>query len=299
MTDAKDPVVGDSFKMGFRFQNYWGTSIATAFFFAEIGAGLFLLSLYLGNLLGMVLGLLVEGLLKPYFHLAHMGSPKRVLRALSRPDRAWISRGSLGFGLMMAGGVVSVGAHPAVLNLSHPIVMGAAVVGAVGALIVMVYQGLAMMDSRAIALWTSPFLPIISFCYSITSGCLVLLALGWAGLDAPHRELLRDAAMITLILDAVMIGGIILTARNRSPGGAFSADLLVSGPYARLFHGLVLVVGLLVPLILLAAAGHWHFVTVLAALAMLVGFYTFRWLMLRAGVYEPVGRGLLESLNLG
>ena len=50
---------GDSFRLGFRFQRHWDVSMASAFFCGEVGAGLFLVSMLLGHLAGMVAGLIV------------------------------------------------------------------------------------------------------------------------------------------------------------------------------------------------------------------------------------------------
>ena len=65
--------------------------MAVAFFAAEVGTGLFLVSYYFDLMLGMILGVALAGTLKPYFHLAHMGVPGKSIRALLRPDRSWIS----------------------------------------------------------------------------------------------------------------------------------------------------------------------------------------------------------------
>jgi len=70
--------------------------MASAFFFGELGAGLFFVSLLLESAQGMLAGLLITGLLKTYFHLSHMGVPKKSWRAILRPDRSWISRGLIG-----------------------------------------------------------------------------------------------------------------------------------------------------------------------------------------------------------
>ncbi len=76
---------GDSFVLGYRFQSYWDFHMATAFFFGELGAGLFLVSLYFGFVPGMVLGLLCTGVGKPYYHMSHMGVPMKSWRAIMRP----------------------------------------------------------------------------------------------------------------------------------------------------------------------------------------------------------------------
>ena len=73
---------GDTLRVGYRFQRYWDNSMAAAFFCAELGAGLYFVSLLHEITLGMILGLVLVSTGKPYFHLAHMGVPMRSWRAL-------------------------------------------------------------------------------------------------------------------------------------------------------------------------------------------------------------------------
>lgn len=101
LTPKDTRLVGNSFKLGYRFQNYWGNSMAVAFFSAEVGTGLFLVSYVHDLIVGMILGLALAGTLKPYFHLAHMGVPQKSIRALFRPDRSWISRGAIAIGFFI------------------------------------------------------------------------------------------------------------------------------------------------------------------------------------------------------
>ena len=99
---------GDSFQLGYRFQSYWDFHMATAFFFGELGAGLFLVSLYYGFVPGMVAGLLCTGVGKPYYHMSHMGVPMKSWRAILRPDRSWISRGLISIVIFVPCGALVV-----------------------------------------------------------------------------------------------------------------------------------------------------------------------------------------------
>ena len=69
--------------------------MATAFFFGEIGAGLFLVSLAFDSLTGMTLGVLCTAVGKTTGHMLHLGQPLRAWRAIFRIDRSWVSRGLL------------------------------------------------------------------------------------------------------------------------------------------------------------------------------------------------------------
>ncbi|MBK6553698.1 MAG: hypothetical protein IPP18_01600 [Rhodocyclaceae bacterium] len=301
MMQTSKPLVGNSFKLGYRFQRYWDTSMAIAFFSAEVGAGLFLVSFFLDYVPGMIVGLLIAGTLKPYFHLAHMGVPQKSWRAILRPDRSWISRGALAVALMIGCGVVyllerTYGVGSAV-GLG-PAVMTAVGYGAViGALVVVFYQGLAMAHSESFTLWANPLVPLSSGCYAFTAGSLLALVIGAQSISAEHLGMLRGFSVILLLIDVCVIAGILVLARNKSPGGAFSVSLLLNGEYASLFRYVVIFLGLLVPLVLLLVSQ--HFVAVLfAALSMLSGFFCYRVLIFKAAVFEPITHDLAGSIGL-
>jgi DMSO reductase anchor subunit len=147
MTDPG--IVGDDFKRGFRLQSEWSWSMATAFFFGEIGAGLFVVSLWLDFLPGMASGVLLTAVGKTTGHMLHLGQPLRAWRAIFRLKRSWISRGLLaiilftGFGIayILCRADLTFGLFPKALA---PAYAGIALAAAV---VVAIYQGLAMSHS--------------------------------------------------------------------------------------------------------------------------------------------------------
>lgn len=302
MTQTNARLVGNSFRMGYRFQRYWDTPVALAFFFAEAGAGLFLVSFYFDLIVGMIVGVILVGTLKPYFHLGHMGVPKKSLRALRRPDRSWISRGALAIGLFVGFGVLylidrAFGASSA-FGMSPLVGELIGYFAVVAALIVMCYQGLAMADSESFTLWASAFLPLSSFFYALTAGVLLVLVMGWNVLDEESRSIASDAARILLAIDLLVVCGLLLRAYHHSEGGKFSVRLLTRDEYAGWFVGVVLLLGLVLPLgILLTLPVSW--VSMLSsALMMLAGFVAFRILMFKAAVFEPIMHDLAASIGL-
>ncbi|MFA7281003.1 MAG: hypothetical protein WC100_12995 [Sterolibacterium sp.] len=302
MIQTSTGLVGNSFKLGYRFQRYWDTSMAIAFFSAEVGTGLFLVSFYFDLLSGMILGLAITGTLKPYFHLAHMGVPDRSWRAILRPDRSWISRGAISIGLLIGFGALHIINRSFGLEatLGLPAAAGQAIayLAVAGALVVMCYQGMAMSDSEAFTLWASPLVPVASFCYALTAGVLATLAVGWGVLSEGQRATLSTVALTMLLIDLAVVLGILLHARGKSKGGAFSVELLVRGEFAASFRNQVVILGLVLPVALLAVAGSVRLVELFALLAMLIGFFFFRTLMFKAAVFEPITHDLAGSIGL-
>jgi len=282
---------GDTLRSGYRFQRHWDNSMAYAFIFAELGAGIFFVSLLMNSLFGMIVGLALVSTGKPYFHLAHMGVPSRSWRAILRPDRSWISRGLLGLGAMIGTGSLYV------IALAFGEKLGLApdsgLVGLVGllkvasaafAVVVMSYQGFAMSHSTAISIWNSAIIPMASLLYS--------LALGVAGamifLPSAQAAGLVDIELLLLLGLAVMHTMLLHGGWHGSPGARTSVELLLQTDYSKWFWGLVIATGIVLPALILWIAPESRILAIVSGLAMLGGFCTWRVLIFKIGVFEPI-----------
>lgn len=286
MSQAESGMVGDSFKLGYRFQKFWDRSMATAFFFGELGGGLFLVSLYFNFVPGMILGLISTGIGKPYFHITHMGVPFKSWRAILRPDRSWISRGLLSIMTFIPMGTLVV--LDTYFDWSQGGMLGSLVqlLAIAAALVVITYQGFAMSHSSAFALWNTGLMPISSMIYALTVGTFVALAVGWEALGENTVQV-ASLAMILLVALFGVIMSLMHASYHGTKGGRQSVELLTKTLFAKLFLPLVLGAGIIVPLLLM-----WFFrgnmiVAIVSAILVLVGFYTYRVLMFKAAVYEP------------
>lgn len=297
---AKDQptIVGDSFVLGYRFQRYWNASMASAFFFGELGAGLFIVSMFYGVVPGMVGGLIATGILKPYFHLSHMGVPAKSWRAIMRPDRSWISRGMISIGIFVIfGGAYVLLQTGAVLNLQMDAFGGEAAVlpqiiktiAVLAALVVMLYHGFAISHSTAISLWSTGLMPIVSVSYAFLSGAVVTRALGAnMGGDTAALPSLQILCLLLLAGNALVLFSLMYAALNGPPGARVSMQLLLQGQYAKLFVPLVIGVGLALPLVLLLWVPANAVTSMIVTAAVLVGYYAFRTYIFKAGVYDPI-----------
>jgi len=296
MASRDFPIVGDSLALGFRFQRHWDDSMAAAFFFGELGAGIFLAGALYGSALTMIVGVLVTAVLKTYFHLAHMGVPGRAWRAILRPDRSWISRGFIsiivftgsallhilltGFGL--AEHLGAAGAQLAAV---------AKVVSILVAIVVMTYHGFAIADSTSISFWNTGLMPVSSLIYSALGGVVVSLVLAPAAtanrdgmLPAGH-----NAATLLVVVAAIALLALLNGANRGSPGARKSLQLLIKdGPYVKWFYGAVLLAGLILPFALLTLAPPSFATHLLVALGVLGGYYGFRVLVFKVGLYDPI-----------
>jgi len=260
--------------------------MATAFFFGELGAGLFLISLYFGFVPGMVLGLLCTGVGKPYYHMSHMGVPMKSWRAILRPDRSWISRGLMGIVVFVPCGALVV--LDALFGWSGGGMLGKLVqfVAVAAALLVMTYQGFAMSHSSAIALWNSGLMPVASLVYALTSGAAVTLALNlfFKGID----PLLISNVLIALVgVTLLVLLSLLHATYHGTVGARQSLELLTRGRFAKPFLSVVFGAGVVLPILALWFFGASTIMGLLAAVGVVAGFYAFRLLIFKAGVFEP------------
>jgi formate-dependent nitrite reductase membrane component NrfD len=290
MSIADKVFSGDTLRVGYRFQRYWDNSMAYAFFCAEVGAGLYFVSLLLDSLVGMAVGFVVVSTGKPYFHLAHMGVPMKSWRAMLRPDRSWISRGVwLLAGLMGSGFLYLVAlffGEQLGIGSDSVLLWMLKIASAASALGVMTYQGFAMSHSSAISIWNSAIMPMASLLYSLTLGLAVARAL----LPATQAAGLTDTLLLLLLGLAVMHLMLLHGGWHGSPGARTSVELLLQSLYARWFWGLVAAVGIILPALALYVGPASGMAAVVPAVAILAGFMAWRILIFKIGVYEPIMR---------
>ncbi len=159
-------------------------------------------------------------------------------------------------------------------------------VAVAASLLVMTYQGFAMSHSSAIALWNTGLMPVASLVYSLTSGAAVTLALNlfFNGID----PLLLSNVLIVLVTATLLVLLSLLHATYHGTVGARqSLELLIRGRFAKPFLLLVFGAGVVLPILAL-----WFFSAstisgLLAAVGVVAGFFAFRLLIFKAGVFEP------------
>lgn len=282
--------VGRTFKSGYRFQRYWDTPMATAFFFGETGAGLFIVSMLLNFLPGIILGLLITGVGKTFFHLSHMGVPAKSWRAMLRPDRSWISRGLwgiiffVGFGSLHVLGQIS-GLVPEIL------LQPAYLLGMAGAMVVVVYQGFAMSHSSAIALWSTGLMPVSSMLYGLLAGTslvMALNALGFAVVDESQLAMVSTVQTIFLVAVLLTLLSLLHGAKHGSKGAQQSYEILTKDFLSRPFLYGVIGVGIVLPFLILMFVPANFIMTLIAVGGIMAGFYLYRVLILKAGVLDPI-----------
>lgn len=299
MATREFPIVGDNLALGYRLQRHWDQSMANAFFFGELGAGIFLAGFLYGSTVAMIVGVLTTAILKTYFHTSHMGVPGRAWRAILRPDRSWISRGFIAIICFVGAALLYIGLERLGLLAALGLADSAFAVGLLwllkiaavaAALVVMVYHGFAIADSSAIAFWNTGMMPISSFSYSFLGGLVVTMNIDpSAGATATGlMPPIHSAVLILLVLTTLILLALLQAANRGAPGAKKSMKLLLQeGPYVKWFYGLVVAAGLLLPFLLLIVQDS-RLGDLLIAAGVLVGYFIFRSLVFKVGMYDPI-----------
>ena len=107
------------------------------------------------------------------------------------------------------------------------------------------------------------------------------------GDEPPERrtvDALIRADLMFLAVELVLLGLLVVNLQTSSASHVAAAALIVSGPYAWAFWGVIIALGILVPLALQGLElGHRIPHTVVPALLVLVGGFALRWVMVNAG----------------
>jgi protein NrfD len=177
-----------------------------------------------------------------------------------------------------------------------------------------IYTGILLNTMVARPLWNSAILAPLFLFSGLSAGAAVvhLASVLFAGRTAPQgliggalasmiqplgpqapekktADSLIRADLAFLAIELVLIGLLLLNLHTSSASHAVAASLLTSGPYALPFWGVVVGLGLLLPIAWQALelsnrVAH----TVMPALLVLVGGFTLRWVMVNAGQMSQI-----------
>jgi len=268
-----------------------GILLWLAFFFIELGAGMFFVSSFFNNLWGLFIGWLICAVLGGGCHLLYLGHPFRFWRMLisSGWKTSWISRGLYFVTLFLILGAV----HIALVFWTSPTIP-LVVVADIFAFLVIIYGGFAMNYVNGIALWNTALLPILYVVSGIWGGAELMLAsalaTGETGLGITVEEWIR----ILLIGFIVILAVYLVSVRYGLPAGGVSVGEIVRGRWALLFWIVVVLLGIVLPAVVIIMsflAGLEATPVALLYVAILCGLLgdlATRYVILRCGYYHPV-----------
>ena len=284
------------FMVSYTPQRQWiekgGIKLWLAFFFIELGAGMFLIASLVDSLPAMLAGWLLCALLGGGLHLLYLGKPLRFWRMMisSGWKTSWISRGLFFVMLFLLFGL----AHMVFRSL--PLLIAADLF----AFLTVIYGGFAMNSVNGIPLWNTALLPILYVMSGLWGGAEVTLGIALGSGEMGVGTTVESWIRLLLLGFIFLIPVYLMSVRYTSVTGQVSVRYMVRSEGSLLFWLAVVVLGMVIPLIAVITS----FVTGLegtsvaflyvAVLSGLIGDLSLRYLILKGGLYGP----LIASSNL-
>lgn len=265
-----------------------GVYLWLAFFFSEIGAGIYFLSLFSNYRTGFVLGWLMTLVLGGLIHMRYLGNPGRVLRIFTKPRTSELARGMWVILIFVVLGFFQIlpwlfsGLPWTGFNFMYKIIMGIVC-------ILLIMHGFATMNViRALPSWSSTMILPLSIISGIWVGSqFVEFFMILSKADVAAFEMWsRVFFFVYLCFFLLYIWG----THHISDTAHFSMNELLKGNYAQLFYFGVVVVGLLVPLLLtlIIWANVNVFLIFFRLVFVFVGDLLLRYTIMKSAYYTPL-----------
>jgi len=265
-----------------------GNFIAFAFFLGGISGGLYLVSAYFDNLLGMFIAFLLAACMGLSYML-HLTHPMRFWRMLMRPGTSWIARGFIFIFLFLGFTVLQLIFSQWVPD-AKAIITTLKVLAGIFAFAQSIYTGFAVSYVSAIKIWNTAIVPVLFVTCGLTGGLAILLAV-MIGQDSTQITPLENIIRVVLIALAVIIGVYLWNTTYSSVSARDAIKRLVGGTLAPLFWIGVFLFGIIIPVAISVAtyfAEASSALMITAVVSEIVGGLALRFAILKAGMYTPL-----------
>jgi sulfite dehydrogenase (quinone) subunit SoeC len=268
-----------------------GVKLWLAFFFIELGAGMFFVASFFDNLPAMGAGWFLCAVLGGGFHLLYLGKPFRFWRMMfsSGWRTSWISRGLIFVTLFLVLAFIHM------LLLQDGVRSTALIAAAnIFAFLTIIYGGFAMNYVNGIPLWNTALLPVLYAVSGLLGGAEVTLGIALGSGAVGIGPAVEEWSRILLIGFLFLIPVYLVSVRYTSSTGQISVRYMLQGKWSALFWVGVAVLGMAIPLaavIVTSATGLQGGGTgflYAAILSGLLGDLAMRYLLLRCGIYSPL-----------
>jgi formate-dependent nitrite reductase membrane component NrfD len=268
-----------------------GILLWLAFFFIELGAGMFFVSSFYSDRWASLAGWLVCGVLGGGTHLLYLGHPTRFWRMLisSGWKKSWISRGLFFVSLFLLLGAVHISLMFADVEIM-PLILAADAF----AFLTIIYGGFAMNYVNSIPLWNTALLPILYVVSGLWGGAEVTLAMSLAAGVEDIGPSVEEWIRILLMGFILILVVYLISVRYGSKAGEVSAKEIAFGRWAPLFWVVVVALGIAMPVavVILSFSVGLESTPIpliyIAVLCGLLGDLATRYLILRVGYYHPI-----------
>ena len=264
-----------------------GNFIAFAFFLGGISGGLYLVSAYFDNLLGMFVAFLLAACMG-LSYMMHLTHPMRFWRMLMKPGTSWIARGFIFIFLFLGFTVIQLILSQWVSSATTAITVFKVLAG-IFAFAQSIYTGFAVSYVSAIKIWNTAIVPVLFVTCGLTGGLAILLGImmGQGGDIVALENVIR----VVLIALAIIIGVYLWNTTYSSVSARDAIKRLVGGTLAPLFWVGVFLFGIIVPVAISVITYFTEAPSALmitAVVSEIIGGLALRFAILKAGMYTPL-----------
>ena len=267
-----------------------GMLLWLAFFFIELGAGMFLVSSIFADVICTLIGWLICAVLGGGLHFLYLGHPFRFYRMFFRFRTSWISRGLLFVSAFLFLGAV----HMALWAAGEPSLVLLVVTDVLGFLTI-IYGGFAMSCVQGIPLWNTALLPLLYVVAGLWGGAALTMAVVSAAGASPEAGLhIEELIRILMVAFLIFLPTYLISARYGLSAGKVAVREIVIGRWWPLFWIVVVLFGLLFPLGVVISSLTAGLEATPASLMNgaiffeLIGDLALRYLILKNGFYNPL-----------
>ncbi len=261
-----------------------GIFLWLAFFFSEIGAGLYFVSLFYEFKAGLILGWLITLVLGGVIHILYLGNPLRAWRMIMKPNTSELSRGIWIIGIFAALGflqIVTTGSFNVVFNTIMGILC-----------LLIISHGFATMNViRALPAWSSTMVLPLSVISGVWIGQQILQFMTAASGNSAlvsGMEVWAEVFFFAYFLCAVLY---VWGTWHSNEIGKESIKMQLSGNLLKISLIGVGGLGVLLPLILtlIMWGGDTNgFLIFLRLASIIAGDLAVRYVIMKSAVYKPL-----------
>lgn len=261
-----------------------GIFLWLAFFFSEIGAGLYFVSMFYEYKLGLILGWLITLVLGGVIHVLYLGNPTRAWRMIMKPNTSELSRGIWIIGVFAALGFLQI-----VIGNSFNILFNT-IMGILCLLIIS--HGFATMNViRALPAWSSTMVLPLSIISGVWIGQQLLQFMSAVSGSAALVSGMEPWAAAFFFAYFLCILLYVWGTFHSNEIGKESIMMMVTGELSKI--SLIGVAGFAVALPLVLTLFMWGgdtngFLIFLRLVSVIAGDLAVRYVIMKSAVYKPL-----------
>jgi formate-dependent nitrite reductase membrane component NrfD len=273
--------------------------------FSALGTGLYLVSIFVDNWWGALVGYILVMFIKLPLHLLYLGKPLRFWRTMPPFSRAWrtswIARGVVftiffsGFGFMQLVTSYILGYTDILTGQALSAVYYFDILMKIGggffAVLTGIYCGFMMSYCKSVPFWNTGILPIVILNAGIADGLALIMGIGFftGGINFHAVEF---ASRLVLGINAILLATYLMNASYQSATAELSVKEMLFGNVAFIFWVGIVLFGIVTPLVISFISMFTGKATspllISAIICHTAGAFALKYCILKVGIYKPI-----------